>query len=118
MRFFAGLLLLSIVGTSVGMATFTRPLSVAKQEQDRQVLSPPQGSQTRVRSERYRRRSGIKSAFARSGRSAGRGGKLFGKNIAKGRPVRAGKELGKGMGGFGKHFGKGVARTAKRTAKP
>jgi hypothetical protein len=118
MRFLAGLLLLSIIVTSEGLAAFAGPHSAVKQEQDRKVLTPPQGSRTRIRSERPRRRGGIKNAFARSGRSAGRGGKLFGKNIAKGRPVRAGKEFGKGMGGFGKHFGKGMSRTAKRVAKP
>jgi hypothetical protein len=118
MRFLAGLLLLCITGTIAGLAAFAGPHSGVKQEQDRKVLNPPQGSRTRVRSETRRHHPGIKSAFARSGRSAGRGGKLFGKNIAKGRPVRAGKEFGKGMGGFGKHFGKGMARTAKRTVKP
>jgi hypothetical protein len=117
MKFLIGLLLLSIISIGAGLPAFAKPHSVVKQEQDREVLNPPQGSRTRVRSER-RRRHGIRSAFARSGRSAGRGGKGFGKNIAKGRPVRAGKELGKGMGGFGKHFGKGMARTAKRAAKP
>jgi hypothetical protein len=118
MRFLTGLLLLSIISTGAGLAAFAKPHSMVKQEQDREVLTPPQGRRTRVRSERRRHHAGIKSAFARSGRSAGRGGKGFGKNIAKGRPVRAGKELGKGMGGFGKHFGKGMARTAKRAAKP
>src|SRR5258705_1825833 len=117
-RFLAGLLLLTFIITSTGLAAFARPHSVVKQDQNREVLTPPQGSRTRVRSEKRRHRAGIRSAFARSGRSAGRGGKGFGKNIAKGRPVRAGKELGKGMGGFGKHFGKGIARTAKRTVKP
>jgi hypothetical protein len=38
--------------------------------------------------------------------------------MAKGRPVRAGKELGKGMGTFGKYTGKGIGRTAKRVFKP
>jgi hypothetical protein len=118
MRFLAGFMLLTFIITSAGLEAFAKPASVVKQDQNREVLTPPQGSRTRVRSERRRHHSGIKSSFARSGKSAGRGGKGFGKNIAKGRPVRAGKELGKGMGGFGKHFGKGMARTAKRTVKP
>lgn len=95
----------------------------ALQDQDgqseRRVLRVPNNGRRRrrVRAERRRGR-GIKSAFARAGRGAGRGGKRFGKNMAKGRPVRAGKELGKGMGTFGKYTGKGIARTAKRVAKP
>ena len=87
-------------------------------QDERRVLSvPSDGRRRRVRSERRRSR-GIKGAFARAGRGAGRGGKRFGQNIAKGRPVRAGKELGKGMGTFGKYTGKGVGRTAKRVFTP
>ncbi len=87
-------------------------------QDERRVLSVPgNGRRRRVRSERRRSR-GIKGAFARAGRGAGRGGKRFGQNIAKGRPVRAGKELGKGMGTFGKYTGKGVARTTKRVFTP
>ena len=88
-------------------------------QDQRRVLSVPNDGQRRrrIRSERRRSR-GIKGAFARAGRGAGRGGKRFGQNIAKGRPVRAGKELGKGMGTFGKYTGKGVGRTAKRVFTP
>lgn len=87
-------------------------------QDERRVLRVPEdGRRRRVRPERRRSR-GIKGAFARAGRGAGRGGKRFGQNMAKGRPVRAGKELGKGMGTFGKYTGKGVARTAKRVFKP
>lgn len=88
-------------------------------QDERRVLTvPDNGRRRRVRPEGRRRGRGIKSAFARAGRGAGRGGKRFGQNIAKGRPVRAGKELGKGMGTFGKYTGKGVARTAKRVFTP
>ena len=88
-------------------------------QDERRVLRVPEdGRRRRVRPERRRRGRGIKSAFGRAGRGAGRGGKRFGQNMAKGRPVRAGKELGKGMGTFGKYTGKGVARTAKRVFKP
>jgi hypothetical protein len=87
-------------------------------QDERRVLNVPNnGRRRRVRRE-GRRGRGIKSAFARAGRGAGRGGKRFGQNIAKGRPVRGGKELGKGMGTFGKYTGKGVARTAKRVFTP
>lgn len=88
------------------------------QDERRTLPVPGNGTRRRrIRSERRRSR-GIKGAFARAGRGAGRGGKRFGKNIARGRPVRAGKELGKGMGTFGKYTGKGVGRTAKRVFKP
>jgi hypothetical protein len=72
-----------------------------------------------IRAERPRRRGrSIKGSFAESGNSAGRGGKGLGQNIAKGRPVRGGKEFGKGMGGFGKHLGIGVGKTVKRAVTP
>ncbi|HYY58996.1 MAG TPA: hypothetical protein VE842_16830 [Pyrinomonadaceae bacterium] len=89
-------------------------------DQDRRVMRiPDNGRRRRVRSEyRRRRKPGIKSAFARAGRGAGRGGKRFGQNMARGRPVRAGKELGKGMGTFGKHTGKGIARSVRRAVTP
>ncbi len=89
------------------------------EQSERRVLRVPNNGQRRrrIRPE-GRRRRGIKNAFARAGRGAGRGGKRFGQNIAKGRPVRAGKELGKGMGTFGKYTGKGVARTTKRVFTP
>lgn len=87
------------------------------QDERRVMTVPSDGRRRRVRRE-GRRGRGIKSAFARAGRGAGRGGKRFGQNIAKGRPVRGGKELGKGMGTFGKYTGKGIARTAKRVFTP
>ena len=87
--------------------------------QQRRVLTIPDDGQRRRRIQPDRPRGrGIKSAFGKAGRGAGRGGKRFGQNMAKGRPIRAGKELGKGMGTFGKYTGKGVARTAKRVFKP
>lgn len=85
------------------------------------VLRMPQGERRRrrVRGDRPRKgRHSIRNAFARAGKSAGRGGKRFGQNVARGRPVRGGKELGKGMGGFGKHTGRGVGRTMRRVFKP
>lgn len=97
----------------------TRESAVRGQDdQERHVMRvPDNGRRRRVRGERRRGR-GIKSAFARAGRSAGRGGRRFGRNMARGRPVRAGKELGKGMGAFGKHTGKGVARSVRRAVTP
>jgi hypothetical protein len=85
------------------------------------VLGSPQGGERhrRVRADRPGKgRHSISASFSRAGKSAGRGGKRFGRNISHGRPVRAGKELGKGMGGFGKHTGRGVARTMRRVFKP
>ena len=85
--------------------------------QERRVITVPGNRRRRVRRDRGRHR-GIRSAFKKAGKSAGRGGKRFGQNMAKGRPVRAGKEFGKGMGGLGKHTGKGVGRTMRRVFKP
>jgi hypothetical protein len=108
---------LPFAGTGYNVSATARALQDGQDE--RRVLSvPDNGRRRRVRSERRRRNRGIKGAFARAGRGAGRGGKRFGQNMAKGRPVRAGKELGKGMGTFGKYTGKGVGRTAKRVFKP
>jgi len=64
-----------------------------------------------------RRGQGIGSAYRRAGRSAVRGGSRFGKNIGRGRPVRAGKQLGKGVGGFGKHVGIGTARVGRKIGR-
>ena len=92
-------------------------------QDDRRVLSEPQTTRhRRVRRERRRRhRHTIGSAYRQAGVDAGRGGARFGKNIARGRVVRGGKELGKGMGGFGKNTGIGTARVGKlvgqKTAK-
>ena len=117
------LLLLALLLVMPFAYTAYNPLVSARALQDgqdeRRVLTVPNDGQRRrrIRSERRRSR-GIKGAFTRAGRGAGRGGKRFGQNIAKGRPVRGGKELGKGMGTFGKYTGKGVARTAKRVFTP
>jgi hypothetical protein len=85
--------------------------------QQPRVMSVPGNRRRRVRRDRARGR-GIRHSFKRAGKSAGRGGKRFGQNMARGRPVRAGKHLGKGMGGFGKHTGKGIGKTMRRVFKP
>lgn len=115
----ATLFVLPQLGQSLG----ARPLAAlmrAQDDQGRRVMRVEgNGRRRRVRGEFRRRKGrGIKSAFARAGRGAGRGGKRFGQNMARGRPVRAGKELGKGMGTFGKHTGKGIARSVRRAVTP
>lgn len=97
---------------------YARDWSSAQDGDGRRVMTVPGGRRRRIRRDRGRERPGIRSAFKRAGKSAGRGGKRFGQNMAKGRPVRAGKHLGKGMGGFGKHTGKGIGRTMRRVFKP
>jgi hypothetical protein len=89
----------------------------AQEEGQGRVMNVPGGRRRRVRRDRGRHR-GIRRAFKKAGKSAGHGGKRFGQNMARGRPVRAGKEFGKGMGGFGKHTGQGVGRTMRRVFKP
>ena len=88
--------------------------------QNRRKLDVPQRRRrtgSDVSRRRYGRHRGIGHAYKSAGNSAGRGGKRFGKNMARGRPLRAGKEFGKGMGGFGKHTGKGTARTGKKVGQ-
>ena len=64
---------------------------------------------------RHRRNSrNIGHAYSHAGNSAGRGGKLFGKNISRAKPLKAGKEFGRGMGGFGKGIGKGTGLTGRK----
>jgi peptidoglycan hydrolase-like protein with peptidoglycan-binding domain len=48
--------------------------------------------------------------FKQAGHSFAKGGKEFGKNIAKGQPIEAGKDLGKGVGEGGKKTGEGTAK--------
>jgi hypothetical protein len=113
------LLVLTFITSGVvgPLAAEARAAGVGQDEGPR-VLTPPQGPRRRRwRSERRRHR-GIRSSFKRAGKSAGRGGKRLGQNVARGRVLRGGKEFGKGMGGFGKHTGKGVSRTMRRVFKP
>lgn len=83
---------------------------------DRRVITVPGARRRRVRGDTPRHR-GIRASFKEAGKSAGRGGKRLGQNMADGRPVRGGKEFGKGMGGFGKHVGKGSGKIGKRIGK-
>lgn len=111
---------LPFVGQNPTASARTSRTLVGQDDQGRRVLRTPHSGRRRHVREEFRRRRGrgIKSAFARAGRGAGRGGKRFGQNMARGRPVRAGRELGRGMGTFGKHTGKGVARSVRRAVTP
>lgn len=123
-RLFVIVLATLFVLPQLGQSLGARPLAAlmrAQDDQGRRVMRVEGNGRRRrrVRGEFRRRKGrGIKSAFARAGRGAGRGGKRFGQNMARGRPVRAGKELGKGMGTFGKHTGKGIARSVRRAVTP
>lgn len=77
--------------------------------QNRRVMNVPQRRRRTGRDVARRKHRGIGHAYKGGGKSAGRGGKRFGKNISRGKPVKGGKELGKGMGGFGKGSGKARA---------
>ena len=97
------------------------PLPTRAQEQTNQ--SPQTNTQPiipkhRRRHRRKLRRRGIKYHYKHAGTSAGRGGKRFGKNLARGKPIRGGRDFGRGMSGFGKHLGKGTAKVGKKTLKP
>jgi hypothetical protein len=111
-------LMLVTPGVISPSAVWARAYGAAQEQEGPRVLTPPQGRRRRRWRAEGRRRRGIRSAFKRAGKSAGRGGKRFGQNVARGRVLRGGREFGKGMGGFGKHTGKGVSRTMRRVFKP
>ena len=48
--------------------------------------------------------------FKTAGQGFGRGGAGFGKELAKGKPIDAGRDLGKGFGSGGENIGLGVAK--------
>ena len=87
------------------------------QDQKRGVMYVPHRRRRTGRDVARRKHRGIGHAYKQGGKSAGRGGKRFGKNISRGKPVKGGKELGKGMGGFGKGVGKGTGRTGKKVGR-
>jgi len=86
-----------------------------QENQNKRVLNVPH--RRRRRGTDVRRHRGIGHSYKHGGKSAGRGGKRFGKNIAHGKPVKGGKEFGKGMGGLGKGVGKGTGKTGKKVGK-
>ena len=92
-------------------------LAVKAQDENGRRLHMPQGHRRLRREVGRRRHRGIGGAFGEAGRSAGRGGRRFGVWMARGRPVRAGREFGRGMGGFGKHTGLGFGRTGRRVGR-
>lgn len=87
------------------------------QDQNRRVLRVPYRRRRTGRDVARRKHRGIGHAYKHGGKSAGRGGKRFGKNIWRGKPVKGGKELGRGMGGFGKGVGKGTGRTGRKVGR-
>jgi hypothetical protein len=105
----------------VGAALSARPLTNTLREQRNHSSAPmgvPRSRRRHLRHEARRKRRGIGGSFKKGGTSAGQGGKGFGKNVARGKPIKAGRRLGKGMGGFGKHTGKGFGKTGKKIVKP
>ena len=123
-KFFVGifivLLTAPITSPTIGASVYPDLFQTISNQSGREI-TVPQRRRRHLRREvrrRHRRHRSIRHSFKKAGTSAGRGGKLFGKHMARGRPVRGGKELGKGIGGFGKHTGKGVARIGKRIARP
>ena len=87
------------------------------QDQNRRVLNVPHRRRRTGRDVARRKHRGLGHAYKQGGKSAGRGGKGFGKNIARGKPVKGGKKLGTGMGGFGKGVGKGTGRTGRKVGR-
>ena len=52
----------------------------------------------------------VGSSFKGAGHEVGEGGEQFGHEIAKGKPIAAGKELGKGIGRGGQKVGEGTKK--------
>src|SRR5229473_2472794 len=101
-----GMLLLGLVAPlPAGASSFHDAGNSAKTNPQ---LNVPQTGRRRHR-RRERGGGGIGHNYGTGGKSMGRGGKGFGKNIARGKPIRAGRELGKGAGGLGQGVGKGTA---------
>src|SRR5260370_40339540 len=122
---FGLLLALGLVAPLPAAASSSR--SSVESVQDTQLNVPKTGRRRNRRRERHG--GGIGHNYGKGGKSMGRGGKRFGKNIANGKPLKAGKEMGKGAGGFGKGVGKGtrgvgikvgkkVGKATKRAFKP
>ncbi len=108
------------------LAAFAGPVAISpvaasvnrfqdQENQNKRVLNVPH--RRRRRGTDVRRHRGIGHSYGNAGKSAGRGGKRFGKNIAHGKPAKGGKEFGKGMGGFGKGVGKGTSKTGKKVGR-
>lgn len=107
---------LSGVVVSARSAAVRSETSVQENNGQPRVLNVPQRRRRRVRADRRRSR-GIGASYSRAGRSAGRGGAGFGRNMGRGRYGRAGRELGSGMAGFGRGAGRGTARVGRRIGR-
>ena len=92
-------------------------VNASVQDQNRRVLQVPHRRRRTGRDVARRKHRGIGHAYKYGGKSAGRGGKRFAKNISRGKPVKGGRELGRGMGGFGKGVGKGTGRTGRKVGR-
>lgn len=68
----------------------------------------------RHRRRHERRRRGIGQTYKEAGTSTAQGGTDFGKNIARGKPIVAGRRLGKGVGRGGKRVGQGTAGVGRK----
>ena len=95
----------------------------AQENQNREARPSSEGRRRRGR--RRHRRRGIGQSYKQSGTSAAEGGKRFGKNISRGKPIKAGEGLGQGMGRAGKSVGQGskqvgekVVDKTKKVVKP
>ncbi len=88
------------------------------QEQNNQNTAAKSSRQDQARRgrrhRRHRRRRGIGQSYKQAGASTAQGGTGFGKNIARGKPIVAGRRLGKGLGRAGKHVGQGSAGVGRK----
>jgi len=100
---------------------FVEPIQARAQEQtnqsaqsNTQQIAP---RRPRRRHRRERRGRGVNHSFGRAGQSMGRGSKRFGKNISKGKPIKAGQEMGQGAGQFGQNVGEGSKGIGQKSKK-
>jgi len=98
---------------------FIQPVSAGAPEpnQNAQANTQPIVPKHRRRHRREVRRGGIKHSYGQAGKSIGHGSKRFGKNIAKGKPIKAGQEMGQGASGFGKNVGQGSKGVGHKSKK-
>lgn len=121
MRRFLVFALLAVVAFpatfAVAQSDNASPNATQNDNQAGRSMNVPRRRRRRVRGERHRRHRSATSAYRNAGRDAASGATGFGRNVARGKPVVAGRQLGKGMGRAGANVGRGTARAGKRVGR-
>ena len=93
---------------------FTSARNLQNNQNSNVKSSTDRETHRRRRHRRHGRRRGIGQTYKEAGTSTAQGGVGFGKNIAKGKPIVAGRRLGKGVGRGGKRVGQGSAGVGRK----